>query len=40
MVDLDKKIAAENLLKELSSYHGAIIVQVTSICLTSINIPL
>nr|XP_023907629.1 serine/threonine-protein kinase ATM-like [Quercus suber] len=27
VVDLDKKIAAENLLKELSSYHGAIIVQ-------------
>ncbi|KAM3751704.1 hypothetical protein ACB098_04G130100 [Castanea mollissima] len=27
VVDLDKKIAAENLLKELSSYHGATIVQ-------------
>ncbi|KAM4115238.1 hypothetical protein ACJW30_04G133500 [Castanea mollissima] len=27
VVDLDKKIAAENLLEELSSYHGATIVQ-------------
>ncbi|GFP92353.1 serine/threonine-protein kinase atm [Phtheirospermum japonicum] len=28
VVDVDKKIAAEDLLKELSSYHGAIIRQV------------
>ncbi|KAK9278063.1 hypothetical protein L1049_027621 [Liquidambar formosana] len=27
VVDMDKKLAAENLLKELSSYHGAIIRQ-------------
>ncbi|XP_019197209.1 PREDICTED: serine/threonine-protein kinase ATM-like [Ipomoea nil] len=27
MVDIDKKVAAENLLKELSSYHGAILRQ-------------
>ncbi|XP_022845090.1 serine/threonine-protein kinase ATM isoform X2 [Olea europaea var. sylvestris] len=27
VVDMDKKIAAENLLRELSSYHGAIIRQ-------------
>ncbi|CAK9137605.1 unnamed protein product [Ilex paraguariensis] len=27
VVDMDKKIAAENLLKELSSYHGAVIGQ-------------
>jgi len=30
VVDMDKKLAAENLLNELSSYHGAIIQQVTS----------
>jgi hypothetical protein len=29
-VDLDKKIAAEKLLEELSTYHRAIIRQVTS----------
>lgn len=28
VVDMDKKLAAENLLEELSSYHGAIIRQV------------
>ncbi|XP_075107785.1 serine/threonine-protein kinase ATM isoform X5 [Nicotiana tabacum] len=27
VVDMDKKVAAENLLKELSSYHGAVIRQ-------------
>ncbi|CAM8916047.1 unnamed protein product [Rhodiola kirilowii] len=27
VVDMDKKVAAENLLKELASYHGAIIKQ-------------
>ncbi|XP_019197259.1 PREDICTED: serine/threonine-protein kinase ATM isoform X3 [Ipomoea nil] len=27
VVDIDKKVAAENLLKELSSYHGAILRQ-------------
>lgn len=30
MVDFDKKLAAENLLEELSSYHGPIIKQVMS----------
>lgn len=30
MVDLDKKYAAENLLNELSSYHGVVIRQVSS----------
>lgn len=28
VVDMDKKVAAENLLKELHSYHGAAIRQV------------
>jgi hypothetical protein len=28
VVDMDKKLAAENLLKELSSIHGALIRQV------------
>jgi serine-protein kinase ATM len=28
VVDMEKKLAAENLLKELSSYHGALICQV------------
>jgi len=31
VVDIDKKLAAENLLNELSSYHRAIILQVTSL---------
>lgn len=30
VVDFDKKLAAENLLEELSSYHGPIIKQVMS----------
>lgn len=28
VVDMDKKVAAENLLRELSSYHGYVIRQV------------
>lgn len=28
VVDMDKKLAAENLLQELTTYHGAIIIQV------------
>lgn len=28
IVDMDKKLAAENLLSELSTYHGALIGQV------------
>lgn len=32
VVDVDKKIAAEDLLKELSSYHGSIIRQVQAHC--------
>lgn len=37
VVDMEKKLAAENLLKELSSYHGALICQVPLLILLKLD---